>query len=98
MATQKCPRCGSERIRHGYRSTSIFKKLTFRYNLLCDDCNWEFVGFAIPGMVPDKTARKKRTKPALETPEPVDENIAERSATIESRTNGRRRIKRKVKI
>lgn len=65
MATQKCPRCGSERVRRGYRTTSLFKKLTFRYNLLCDSCNWEFVGFAVPGTVSAKT-KKKRKEPSLE--------------------------------
>lgn len=65
MATQKCPRCESSRVRRGYRPTSLFKKLTFRYNLLCDSCNWQFVGFAIPGTVPSKTKKKRQTN-ALE--------------------------------
>lgn len=60
MATQKCPKCKSDRVRLGYRPTSTFLKLIFRYNLLCDACNWEFTGFAIPGTVPKKT-KKKRT-------------------------------------
>lgn len=60
MATQKCPRCKSKRVRLGYRPTSLFKKLTFRYNLLCDDCNWEFSGFAVPGTVSCKTRKKKQ--------------------------------------
>jgi hypothetical protein len=59
MATQNCPRCKSGRIRHGYRPTSIFKKLVFRYNLLCDDCNWEFIGVAIPGTVSTKVKKRK---------------------------------------
>ena len=48
MITQRCPKCRSNRIRRGYRHTSIVAKLVFRYNLLCDSCNWEFNGFAIP--------------------------------------------------
>ena len=60
MATQQCPRCKSSRVRHGYRSTPFFRKLIFRFNLLCNDCNWEFVGFAIPGTIPSKTKRKKK--------------------------------------
>ena len=35
-------KCKSDRIRRGYRPTSIFSKIVFRYNLLCDKCNWEF--------------------------------------------------------
>lgn len=62
MVTQKCPRCNSKRIRSGYRPTSIFKKITFRYNLLCDSCNWEFVGFAIPGTVKAKSKRRKQNE------------------------------------
>lgn len=59
MATQKCPKCRSKRIRQGYRPTPILFKLIFRYNLLCDECNWEFNGFAIPGTVRKKTKKKK---------------------------------------
>ena len=68
MATQHCPRCKSYRIRHGYRSTPFFRKLIFRYNLLCNDCNWEFVGFAIPGTIPSKTRRKKKLDEFNEPP------------------------------
>lgn len=60
MATQSCPRCKSDRIRSGYRPTSFFQKLMFRYNLLCDNCNWEFIGFAIPGTVSSKSKRRKK--------------------------------------
>lgn len=56
---QRCPRCKSDRIRHGYRHTPLLLKLVFRYNLLCDSCNWEFNGFAVPGTVPARTRRKK---------------------------------------
>lgn len=61
MATQKCPKCRSRRIRQGYRPTHLLMKLIFRYNLLCDECNWEFNGFAIPGTVGRKTRKKKST-------------------------------------
>ena len=65
MATQNCPRCKSDRIRLGYRTTSLFQKLIFRYNLLCNDCNWEFIGFAVPGTVSVKVKRKQKPSPAL---------------------------------
>ena len=69
MATQKCPKCGSKRVRQGYRHTSIFLKLIFRYHLLCNNCNWEFVGFAIPGTLSNKTkSKKKYPDPNLKRP------------------------------
>jgi hypothetical protein len=30
--------------------------------LLCDACNWEFKGFAVPGTVTNKPARKEKGK------------------------------------
>jgi C4-type Zn-finger protein len=68
MATQRCPRCKSNRIRHGYRPTPFFRRLILRYNLLCNDCNWEFVGFAIPGTISSKVKRKKKTDQLVEAP------------------------------
>lgn len=65
MATQRCPKCKSKRIRMGYRPTSIFLKLIFRYHLLCDACNWEFTGFGIPGTVAKKTRKRKDTNQNL---------------------------------
>lgn len=59
MATQRCPKCKSTRVRQGYRPTPFFIKMIFRYNLLCDQCNWEFRGFAIPGTLSRKTKKKK---------------------------------------
>jgi len=60
MTTQNCPRCNSKRIRRGYRPTSLFSKILFRYNLLCDNCNWEFKGFAIPGTVSTRPTKKRK--------------------------------------
>lgn len=58
MISQRCPKCGSSRVRHGYTPTPIWSKFLFRYNLLCDACNWEFKGFAVPGTVSTKPSRK----------------------------------------
>ncbi len=64
MISQKCPKCRSDRIRRGYRPTPLWSKMLFRYNLLCDNCNWEFMGFAVPGTVSSKPTRKiKKTPP-----------------------------------
>ena len=67
MITQKCPKCRSNRIRPGYRPTPYWSRVLFRYNLLCDSCNLEFKGFAVPGTVEARRrngARKKRTQKA----------------------------------
>jgi hypothetical protein len=60
---QKCPRCGSSRIRRGYRPTPWWSAVVGRYNLLCNSCNWEFVGFAIPGTVSSGSRKRVRTSP-----------------------------------
>lgn len=61
MISQTCPRCQSKRIRRGYRPTPLWSKILFRYNLLCDGCNWEFRGFAVPGTVSAKPPRRRKT-------------------------------------
>ncbi|MGI9054881.1 MAG: hypothetical protein ACR2F2_03675 [Pyrinomonadaceae bacterium] len=63
MISQRCPKCLSNRVRHGYRPTAWWSKMLFRYNLLCDRCNWEFTGFAVPGTISQKPSRKKKLKP-----------------------------------
>jgi hypothetical protein len=65
MISQKCPVCRSKRIRKGYRPTRFWSKLMFRYNLLCNNCNWEFIGFAIPLFASTKQTKSSRErKPA----------------------------------
>lgn len=70
MISQRCPKCHSNRIRRGYRPTPIWSKIVFRYNLLCDSCNWEFTGFAVPGTVtvkPTKKQKKRSHRPESES-------------------------------
>lgn len=66
MVSQKCPRCAGSRIRRGYRPTPIWLKIFFRYYLLCDNCNWEFTGFAVPGTVSAKPTRKSKKLQTVE--------------------------------
>lgn len=76
MISQKCPKCHSSRVRRGYRPTPLWSKLLFRYNLLCDSCNWEFTGFAVPGTVtskPTKSSKKKSTRSSTVSTETPDE-------------------------
>lgn len=72
MISQNCPKCFSDRIRRGYRPTPIWLKVLFRYHLLCDACNWEFTGFAVPGTVSYKSKKKVR-KPKNEPVEKISE-------------------------
>lgn len=80
MVSQRCPRCVSDRVRRGYRPTPIWSKVLFRYNLLCDNCNWEFTGFAIPGTVSTKPT--KRPKKAVSAEQ--NERIEKKTETIEN--------------
>lgn len=54
-------------MRRGYRPTPFLLKCLFRFNLLCDTCNWEFVGFAVPGTLSSKS--KKKAKKKVESPD-----------------------------
>ncbi len=71
MISQKCPRCRSNRVRLGYRPTPIWSVLVCRFNLLCDNCNWEFAGFALPGTTSPK--KKKTLKKTSDSPDSVEE-------------------------
>ncbi|HUR98400.1 MAG TPA: hypothetical protein VMZ26_10085 [Pyrinomonadaceae bacterium] len=62
MISQRCPKCYSTRVRRGYRPTPIWSKILFRYHLLCDKCNLEFKGFAVPGTVNTRGGRGKKKK------------------------------------
>ncbi len=77
MISQRCPRCSSSRIRRGYRPTPIWSKILFRYNLLCDGCNWEFKGFAVPGTVTSKPNRTKKIRESTIEPPDFDDNEIE---------------------
>ncbi len=61
MISQKCPKCSSPRVKHGYSRTTFWSKLICRYNLHCESCNWEFRGFAVPGTVTSKPSKKRKT-------------------------------------
>ena len=72
MISQRCPKCLSNRVRRGYRPTPFWSKVLFRYNLLCDNCNWEFKGFAVPGTVSAKPTRTPKKKPV----DKINENLS----------------------
>lgn len=81
MISQKCPRCNSNRVRRGYRPTRFWSKIFFRYNLLCNACNWQFKGFAVPGTVTVKPNRKRKKQnpndQSPDFPDPANGVVAE---------------------
>jgi len=91
MISQSCPKCLSKRIRRGYRPTPFWLKMIFRYKLLCDICNWEFVGFAVPGTVTAKPTGRRKTDHKADGE--VDNSII---ASID--TSKRKGVKKRVKV
>jgi hypothetical protein len=75
MISQRCPRCRSDRVRLGYRPTPLWSAIVCRFNLLCDNCNWEFAGFAVPGTTSGKKKKNPRKTEAAE-----ENNVAEAAA------------------
>ena len=47
-------------MRRGYADTPLLLRLIGVYNLLCDNCNLLFRGFAVPGTVPARGTRHRR--------------------------------------
>jgi len=94
MANLKCPKCDSERIRLGYRPTHFLYKLIFRYNLLCNTCNLEFMGFAFPGSIPRKLKRnRKLNENSVRKPE-FEVSDGETKTTLEAtRTSSNEELK-----
>ena len=66
MIAQKCPKCGSSRIRPGYKRTPLLMRMVGIYHLLCDHCNLLFTGFVLPGTLRrrKKHRRHRYTKTA----------------------------------
>lgn len=93
MISQRCPKCGSSRVRQGYTPTPIWSKLLFRYHLLCDGCNWEFKGFAVPGTVSTKPTRKSKKKINKNSGGFKNENAASESAADDSMKMKHKRVK-----
>ena len=62
MIKRRCPKCRSTRVRRGYRDTPLLLRAIGIYSLLCDNCNLLFTGFAVPGTVPARGSRRRRTR------------------------------------
>ena len=50
-------------MRRGYTDTPLLLRLIGVYNLLCDNCNLLFRGFAVPGTVPARGSHRRRHRP-----------------------------------
>lgn len=98
MISQRCPKCNSSRIRAGYRPTPLWSKLLFRYNLLCNNCNWEFRGFAVPGTVSAKPKRSGKKSSETSFSVNSDNEKLTDEKNYQASDNQQRRIKTKVKI
>jgi hypothetical protein len=59
MIAQRCPKCGSSRLRRGYTDTPLLLRMIGVYRLLCDNCNLLFKGFAVPGTVPARGSHRR---------------------------------------
>ena len=62
MIAQRCPKCGSSRVRRGYTDTPLLLRMIGVYALLCDNCNLLFKGFAVPGTVPSRGSRSRKRR------------------------------------
>ncbi|HYE14994.1 MAG TPA: hypothetical protein VD968_11180 [Pyrinomonadaceae bacterium] len=62
MIAQRCPKCESSRVRRGYTDTALLLRLVGVYRLLCDNCNLQFVGLAVPGTVPPRGSHRRRKR------------------------------------
>ena len=65
--TLRCPRCESARVQLGYGDPPLHLRLLCIRDLLCNNCNLEFRGFALPRRVkrgrsdqPDDTRNRRR--------------------------------------
>lgn len=58
----KCPKCGSTRVRSGYKRTPLLMRLVGIYHLLCDHCNLLFTGFVVPGTLHRRKKQHRQKK------------------------------------
>lgn len=62
MISPKCPKCGSSRVRRGYKRTPLVMRLFGIYHLLCDHCNLLFTGFVVPGTLQRRKKHRRHKK------------------------------------
>lgn len=63
MIGGRCPKCyAGSRVRRGYTETPLILRAIGIYRLLCDNCNLQFIGFAVPGTVPARGTHRRRMR------------------------------------
>lgn len=62
MIGPKCPKCGSSRVRRGYKRTPLLMRMFGIYHLLCDHCNLLFRGFVVPGTLHRRKKHRRHKK------------------------------------
>lgn len=78
----------------------MISKLFCRYHLLCDACNWEFKGFAVPGTVSSHSgtrSTRKKTFDEQTSPTP-EENSAEQEKLAKKFVEFEERLKKKQSV
>jgi hypothetical protein len=75
-------------------------KLLFRFYLLCNNCNWEFTGFAVPGTVSSKSGRSKKKQSATSTPDKKDdtETLEKNRVSHNEQFKTKKRVKVKYRV
>ncbi len=58
MAASRCPKCGSARVQRGFNDAPLVLRMIGVCELLCNNCNAEFRGFALPGTVSRSRSHK----------------------------------------
>jgi len=74
--------------------------LLFRFYLLCNSCNWEFTGFAVPGTVSSKTKSSKKKQSSLAVADKKDnaESVEKNTAPDNGEGKTRKRVKIKYRV
>lgn len=49
-------------MRRGYTDSPLLLRMIGVYNLLCDNCNLLFRGFALPGTVPERGTHRRHRR------------------------------------
>ena len=61
MSKPRCPKCGSTKVRRGYKKTHTLLRLFGIRHLLCQNCHQTFAGFVKPGAL--QSQKKKESSP-----------------------------------
>ncbi|MGB9180253.1 MAG: hypothetical protein WCB68_13555 [Pyrinomonadaceae bacterium] len=62
MWKPRCPKCGSAKVRRGYKKTHTLLRLFGIRHLLCQNCHKPFTGFVTPGSLQAQRKRESNFK------------------------------------